>query len=99
MQKIYVPVDFSTASYDAYLYARQMAAILNTSLEVVHVMSSIVSINDPTYVKPPASFRETILERLHQFIQLSSPEDGGDVVTQLKVHADALEGPDCQSHH
>ena len=93
MKKIIVPVDFSTASYDAYLFARQMAAVLNTSLEVLHVYNGGFSINEPTYIKPTQEFHDAVMERLHQFVKLSSPQDGSDVMIQLKIETKAIEGP------
>ena len=85
MKKILIPVDFSQASHDAYLYARGISERLNATLEVIHVYTGTFSPNEPLVLEPMKGREEVIMDRLNAFCN-NIPEEG-DIAVKVDYKA------------
>lgn len=90
--KIIVPVDFSKASKDAYLYAREIAKTNGASIELIHIIKSFIALDNP-YLSEPLPNKSRILEeQLNDFAQEISSPDDGQVITNVLVQTALIEG-------
>ena len=91
MNTILVPVDFSKSSKNAYLFARQFAAILRTEVKVIHIYSGSFKTNEPLYFEPNKGREEVLQDRLMRFVS-DIPAPAGDAAVQSAIDAAAYTG-------
>lgn len=82
MKKIIVPTDFSYAAKDAYLFAVEVAATLNATVEVVHIYSGSFNTQRPYALKAGMGRYESLMDDLKTFVQI---EEEGNVLVKPKV--------------
>ncbi len=84
MKKILVPVDFSDASYNAFVFAERIATHFDAAIDVVHIYDGTFS-NDTTPAFQLMVGREDgIVNRLKAFTNLA-PDEGG-IATAVEVN-------------
>ncbi|MBB4079090.1 nucleotide-binding universal stress UspA family protein [Lewinella aquimaris] len=69
MNKILVPVDFSTASAAALRFATYLSEATGLQLSVIHVYNSLISSNRPETPEERAAAREALRKELRQFTE------------------------------
>ncbi len=89
-RKIIVPVDFSTASHNTYLYARDLAVDYDAVIEVVHVYNDKPGQKTEHITKE----MEKLKVNLTDFINLypNTNQGNGTVLTETKVSIRLLRG-------
>ena len=97
MKTILVPVDFSAASHNAYLYARGMAQTIDATLKVIHVFSGSFQPNATFVVTAGLGREESLRQQLNDFVQrFPEPEEGG-LMTKVKVETEVIHGQTVSS--
>ena len=74
--KILVPVDFNKTSFSAYVYASEMADILNAELVLLHVLNGYLNVNEPLSYEPMKTLEDAAYERLRYFAQQYHKDQG-----------------------
>ncbi len=89
-KKIIVPVDFSAASHNAYLYARGLAVGYNAIVEVVHVYADTPGEKE---VEVAAEMND-LEKQLDDFVALYPKEEevSASVLVHVEVHKKLLRG-------
>ncbi len=82
MKKIIVPTDFSYASKDAFLFALDIAATINATVEVVHIYSGSFNTQRPYTIKAGMGRYESLMDDLKTFVQI---EGEGNVAVKPKA--------------
>ncbi|MCP9234576.1 universal stress protein [Lewinella sp. JB7] len=67
MNKILVPVDFSTSSAAALRFATYLSSVTNLQLVVIHVFDSLIGSNRPETPTERAAVRAALREELERF--------------------------------
>ena len=91
-KKFIVPVDFSTTSQNAYLYARELAKLYDARIEVVHVYMGSLNINDPLVIRQGKGIADVLQEQLDDLVKLYPREEGSDVATEVEVSTRLIHG-------
>lgn len=75
MKKILVPIDFSEAAQNAFVFAERIAAHFGAEMEIVHIYDGLFDNNAfiPNSLK---SREQNLLKRMRNFVQLT-PAEGG----------------------
>ena len=90
--KIIVPVDFSSTSQNAYLYARELAKVFNKTIEVVHVFFGDYNHPKTTDAGSAQNIEEEIQKRLDEFIDLYPSTDDSNVLSKVIVKTRIVRG-------
>ena len=90
MKKILVPTDFSKTSYNAFIYAYEMAKELGAAIKVVHLYSGILQPNQPFVLKAGMGRKETLESHLHEFVHDVIEEKEGGITTKTKIEVEAI---------
>ncbi len=88
MKKILVPIDFSEVSHNAYLFARELAAIWKASIDLVYVYSGSYSPTEPVTVFSSNKTRKDVLMDRMNFFANELPEKSEknpSVITAVQV--------------
>ena len=80
--KILVPVDFNQTSFSAYVYASEMADLLDAEITLLHVLNGYLNVNEPLSYEPMKTLEEAAYERLKYFA-LQYPVDQGVKLKRL----------------
>ena len=89
MKKILVPIDFSSSSMDAFLYAKNLANTLGYSLKVVHVYSGNLSTHEVDILQPNKSTIESLEEYLDFFVS-PTPNTEASIATLSKIETEVI---------
>jgi len=89
-KKLIVPIDFSTASRYAYLYARELAKYINAKIEVIHVYLMEDKEKNSDFPKKEKAMQEELAD----FVSLYPQENEGSssVLTSVEVETRLLIG-------
>jgi len=68
MKKIIVPIDFSKASLNAFLYAGELANAMGFSLLMVHIYQKDLNPGQPFLLKQGKNGEAAILDRMNNFV-------------------------------
>lgn len=90
--KIIVPVDFSSTSHNAYLYALELAKVYQASIEVVHIQMGSFDTKDPLIIKSGKSTIEILEERLSDFAQLHPENADKNIMVGTEVKTKLIQG-------
>ncbi len=89
MKKILVPIDFSSCSMDAFLYAKNLANTLGYSLKVIHVYSGNLSALEVDILQPNKSTIESLEEYLDFFVS-PTPDTDASIATLSKIETEVI---------
>ncbi|MEM9920284.1 MAG: universal stress protein [Bacteroidota bacterium] len=92
MKTLLVPVDFSAASHNAYLYARGMAHTMDAMLKVVHVFSGTFEPEAALILTAGMGRAASLQKQLDDFVQRFPEQQEGKLLTQLKVETEVIHG-------
>lgn len=87
MKKIIVPIDFSKAALNAFLYAGDLAKTMGFSIQMVHIYQEDLNPKQPFFLKPGKNGEGVLLDRMQEFINVfAEQERRGDqlIKTQIK---------------
>ena len=86
MKKIIVPIDFSKASLNAFLYAGYLAKAMGFSIQMVHVYQQDLNPKQPFLLKPGLNGEGLLLDGMQKFIDvLTEQESRGDQLIKTQV--------------
>lgn len=84
MKKILVPVDFSDASYNAFVFAERIATHFDATIDVVHVYDGTFSNNTAPSFQLMVGREDGIINQLKSFTHLA-PDEGG-IATAVEIN-------------
>lgn len=96
-KKIIVPVDFSAASQNAYLYARELAKIYQSDLEIIHIHLGSLNTSEVPVPEFSKSAQIVLKERLDSFANIYPQESSDDTITKINVSTRLIQGITVQS--
>ena len=91
MNKILVPIDFSQCALDAFLYAKEIASVLNLSLQVVNVYQPSYVLNNKTLLEPGKGKDQTVNKKIQKFIK-TIPQQTNKSIPSIKIETSAVLG-------
>lgn len=91
-KKIIVPVDFSAAAQNAYLYARDLAKELGATIELVHVYNAVTAKHYALPFDQRKNIKASMEKKLSNFANLPDLRENSQVMTKLEVNIQVIAG-------
>ena len=96
-KKIIVPIDFSAASQNAYLYARELAKKYQSAIEVVHIHLGSLSTTNVPELQVDENAESKLRKNLETFASIYPQSDQEDIITKIDVSTRLIMGVTVRS--